>query len=505
MKWLTKSDYLKFLIAPAYLWLAKHAKDEIPPFDDNAQAIVDQGYEVEELAQDLFEKGVRVQEKFAAAVSETADLMQKERVIYQGAVLTQRRLFAQSDILVQTAEGAWDLYEVKSSTKVKPEHISDLAFQKIAWEEYGVPIRKLAVIHVNKEFRLRGQLKAEEFLITTDVTEKVAECLSETKENIKKALSVIASPECPADGPLDCQDYYSWMKVCRFRAPDSFSDDCIFNLTRMNLALAKQLTALGASKIKEIPSELTSYPQQVTQILTAQAGRPIKHLKDIEKILQELRYPLYFLDYETVAPAVPRFEGSRPFEQVPFQYSVHILREPDGELSQREFLARGSSDPSAELLAQLSRDIGPLGQIIVWNKSFEMKVNEDLGKRFPEYRSFLKSLNRRVFDLMDIFADGLYADEKFMGSASIKKVLPVLVPELSYKDLAINEGQTASRRWFQAFEGKLSPEEAEKLYADLQTYCGLDTLAMVRIYEFLHRLVGQRTLAGEQMELLPGE
>jgi hypothetical protein len=198
--------------------------------------------------------------------------------------------------------------------------------------------------------------------------------------------------------------------------------------------------------------------------------------------LAALQYPLYFLDYETVNPAVPLWDGTRPYQQVCFQYSLHVLREAGGKLEHFEHLAEGRENPIPALLKQLKHDIADdKGSVIVWYKSFEMTRNQEMAALFPEYRDFLESVNGRVYDLMEIFKQLLFVHPGFGGSCSIKAVLPALVPELSYDNLEdIREGTMAGIRWLQLNFGK-GLEDADRVRQNLLNYCERDTLAMVRV------------------------
>jgi hypothetical protein len=294
-------------------------------------------------------------------------------------------------------------------------------------------------------------------------------------------------PQCPPDAPELAGEWYGYRDVYRHLHPD-VSKNSILNLTRLNLDQLKALAALGVSENADIPDDFEGLkPQQTAQIEVVRSGRPHVHSQKIAHSLSELKYPLYFLDYETFAGAIPLWDGVRPFQQLPFQYSLHIIEEPGGPLIQKEYLARGTDYPVEKLARQLSDDLGPTGSVIVWNKAFEMGCNDAMAALHPEFAPFMQSVNDRVYDLMEIFANGWYAHPDFYGSASIKKVLPVLVPELSYKGLGIGEGLTAQIRWMAAARGKLSEEDAAKVYAHLVEYCGQDTLAMVRIYEVLFK------------------
>ena len=179
------------------------------------------------------------------------------------------------------------------------------------------------------------------------------------------------------------------------------------------------------------------------------------------------------------------YPGYHPQQQIVFQYSLHRLDQPDGEPVHREHLSASCEEPSLSLLEQLSTDIGDHGTVIVWNKTFEMTRNKDMGLISPQYAGFLENLNQRIYDLGEIINQGIYLHPGFKGSWSIKHVLPVMVPELSYADLAIHQGDQASIAWWQICFGQLPEDEKEKLKAALLCYCHLDTLAMVEIYKRL--------------------
>jgi hypothetical protein len=216
---------------------------------------------------------------------------------------------------------------------------------------------------------------------------------------------------------------------------------------------------------------------------------PVFQQSEIKQFLGELKYPLYFLDYETLMSLVPYFDGQRPYQQVPFQYSLHILQTPDAELEQREYLHRDNSDPARPLTEQLIKDIGDTGTVLVWYEGFEKARNRELGDMFPEYKKAMEAINDRVVDLMTPFKKKWYDDPRCEGSASIKQVLPALCPELSYKSLGIQEGGSAQRLWMEAVLDGKRAKEKEQILADLVEYCKLDTFAMVEIYRVLKQSV----------------
>lgn len=486
MPWLSKSDYIKFLIHPAYLWLQKFDKAKLPAATEADQFTMDQGNAVESVARQLFPQAVLIDESFQDGVKKTAELAQGQVTLFQASVLTDRQLYARADVLVGRGT-SWELWEVKSSTKVKDDHIHDLAFQRIAFEDAGYNITKTGVIFIDRQYVFDGQLDAKGFLKRRDVTVQVENLLPDTRDRIEQALAVLKSPRCPDFAPYRAGNLGAWMRLYRHLHPE-LAVDSAFNLCRLRPWQTKLLAESAITRLADVPLSFRLSGPQRAQLELVRLGRPSVHAGKIAHRLQKLKFPLYFLDYETTAPAIPLWEKVRPYQAVPFQYSLHILQE-DGSLEQKEFLSQNGDYPVPALLKQLKQDLGPSGSVIVWFAAFEAGCNLAMADLEPDYASFLRAVNRRIFDLMTIFSEQLYGHPDFFGSASIKKVLPVVVPSMNYKELSIQEGNTASVRWTKAARGELTPEQAAAVYADLLTYCGQDTLAMVKIYQFLQELI----------------
>jgi len=245
---------------------------------------------------------------------------------------------------------------------------------------------------------------------------------------------------------------------------------------------APELTEAGITTIDAIddPSVLGKSTRRYLRA-RAEGARTINH-DALGRFLGEIKYPVYYFDYETSQGLIPPWDGTRPYQQVPFQYSLHIQHEPGGDTEHREFLHRDKSNPMPALLKRLREDIGEVGSVLVWYEPFEKTRNNEMAATFPEYATFLNDLNARVIDLMKPFSDEIINDPAFKGSASIKAVLPALLPELSYDDLDIQEGASASRLWEDVTLTNPGAPEREKVYADLVAYCTRDTWAMVAIH-----------------------
>lgn len=448
---LSKSDYMLFLKHPAWLWVKKNDPKKIPPVDENTQAMFDAGHQFEPYAESLFPEGVSLgfsdYDEYRSLPQRTRDAIDRgDQVLFQPR-FEWNEFTCICDIVSFVGENEVDLYEIKASTKVKPEHEYDLAFQAAVLEGSGLKVRKISVIHVNNAYVRHGEIKADQITAFADITDQVRAKGEATQELMSQALRVSQSQTMPDPNP--------------------------------------DLAKLGSKK---------DWLQIYKNIIPEDNGQPDTDIQpDIDKdaikqFLSDLEYPLYFLDYETMSGLIPYFDGHRPYQQVPFQYSLHILESPDAELTQKEYLHRDNSDPSRPLTERLLKDIGDIGSVIVWFEGFEKARNSELGDMLPEHKEVMESINSRVVDLMIPFKLKWYDDPRFNGSASIKQVLPVLCPHLSYKDLGIQEGSSAQRLWMEAILDDKRADQKDQILNDLIEYCTLDTLAMVEIYKCLKGL-----------------
>lgn len=489
---LSKSEYMMFLRHPAWLWLKKHDKSKLPAPDANLQAIFDAGIEFEKYANKRFPNGVKIgfdsySEYLSMPLRTKKALDDGANTIFQGRFEADNLTFI-CDVLDRVGDNTFDLYEIKSSTKVKPEHMPDLAFQTIVLENADFSVRNISVIHVNGEYVRDGDIDYNKLSSTTDVTDKVRDIIEKTKYNIARAMEIIDLPTMPDISPrhINLGAFKDWMEIYKnFKKIDPYS---IYNLTALRANRIGELEDMGIEFIKDIPDDFKLTIKQEAQVVSTKDSKRIINKEKIKDFLDELVYPLYFLDYETAMSTVPIYDGTKPYQQIPFQYSLHILEGPNTELKQVEYLHRDDTNPMPNLLKRLKKDIGPTGSIIVWYRSFEMKRNEEMATMFPEYEEFLEDVNSRVVDLMEPFFNGWFVDKDFFGSASIKNVLPVVVPSLNYKELEIQEGVSAQRLWMDAVVKNKSGVDKDKLFSDLVEYCAMDTLAMVEIWRYLNNL-----------------
>ena len=467
---LTKSDFLLFLEAPRHLWADKHDLiDKTPsPFEIN---LMKQGYEVEAFAKEYLEKYV---------------LKPDEDLIFQ-KTFADRRFTARIDILIyKPATDSYDLYEVKSGTNVKKENIYDVTFQFLVVSKQ-IKLDRVFILHLNSEYIRYSYLNLAELFIAEDVTQKVLELKDEVDKlrDIALETALKPSPEgiqpCLNPKSCPCPD------ICHPGLPE-FS---IFDIPRLSKKKKTELINQGIFDIKDVPAPFELNAKQRLIVDVAQSNQELINREAIQKEFQHFTFPLYFLDYETYLAAIPKFDGYKPQQQMVFQYSLHKMELLNGDIRHTEHLAVTKDDPSKSLIKQLREDIGDTGTVFVWFKPFEMTRNKELAVIHPESAAFHEDLNDRIYDLGDFINFGFYLHPKFKGSWSIKNVLPVMVPELSYDEMEIGKGDQAMMAWWELINDKLPIEEAEKTKMALLRYCELDTLAMVRIWKKLFELGNQ--------------
>lgn len=486
---ISKSDYMLSLRHPAWLWLKKHDAKRLPPIDEATQAIFDTGHEFEQYAESLFPGGVTLgfsdydeyrtlPERTKQALDEGALTIFQGRFEYEGLTFI-------CDIVQVIAPGVLDLYEIKSSTSAKLDHEYDLAFQTHVLEKLGFTVRNIAVIHVNNQYVRNGAIEADKITATTDITEAVRDKVVETESNIAKAREIVALDTCPDMSPqlTGLGAFKDWLEI--YKAINEQSPGSVYELGGLNARALDVFESQGISKIEDIPEGLSINANINKQMRAYRNNGPIIDSLRVKQFLDSLVFPLYFFDYETLASLVPYFDGMKPYCQYPFQYSLHILDEPDGDFRHEEYLHTENSNPAESIVEVMQSHFGSSGSVIAWNMSFEKSCNDTLAQFVPEAADFLADINKRMVDLMVPFSSGAYVDFRFKGSASIKNVLPVLVPELSYKSLGIQEGGSAQRLWMQAVLDGKHIENKDKILQDLRDYCQLDTFAMVEIYRVL--------------------
>ena len=486
-KLLTKSKYLQGLQCSKLLWVSVNDKMRIPEPSVSTEAIFKAGNLIGVLATKVFKNGIDLSGlDFKENIKQTEDALKKRKPIFEAGFL-EGRLFSRADILLPVVGGKWDIIEVKSSTEIKDINIHDLSFQRYTYEKAGLKIRKCILMHVNSAYVKSGNIAPEDFFVQADVTEMADEFGQGIKERINEMLKIIDASEPKYRIGTYCGDPY----VCplKFECWANVPKESVFEFYWMLGEKKFGLWDNGVRMMKDVGDDANSnYKQEIQQRLAR--GKEKVHI-DKEKIgdwLKELKYPIYYLDFETINPVLPKFDGMKPYQRIPFQFSLHI-QSKNGNLKHYSFLAEGVEDPRMEFMMELRRLLNKKGSIVVYNQGFEKGVMTEGATAFPEFREWYDgNIKGRVVDLLDVFREFWYYDSGQKGSCSIKAVLPVL-SDLKYSDLEIGKGDLASLEYERVTYGDVGEEERLKVRAALEKYCELDTLAEVEIVCTLRNII----------------
>ncbi len=490
---LSKSTYMRGVKCQKCLYLNKFGKDHRDEISDNQQFIFDQGTNSGILARELFPGGIDLTPEnhydYSMSIARTQELLaQRAPVIYEAAFLFDGVLCA-IDILVLDGR-SYKAYEVKGSTSVSDTYIQDASLQYYVITQAGLKLKDISIVHINNQYVRHCALNIQELFTIESIHDQVKELQDNVAGNIrqfKKILTGKSVPEIGIGGHCSAPYVCDFMGHCWSHIPEY----SVFNIARLNGEKKFDLYERGILKFEEITEDIQSEYLNARQIMQVQAelgGTTIIEHEPIAEFISELSYPLHFLDFETMMPAIPLYDNERPYQQVLFQYSLHIIQKKGATATHSEFLARpDDGDPRIPFVKQLIRDCGKKGDILTYNMTFEKTRLNELIRDFPEYTNALQSIIDRIKDLMTPFQKYWYYTPAMRGSYSIKKVLPALAPELSYANLEIQEGGTASAV-FTAMATGTFLGDVEQTRTALLKYCHMDTLAMVRIFEVLEKL-----------------
>ena len=344
-------------------------------------------------------------------------------------------------------------------------------------------------MHINGKYLRNGKINPKELFLQQDVDELVAEASKNIRENITYFLQIMDSNSSPTEkvcanckGPNGCahpEEFWSFL-------PEN-NVFCLYRCGKKGIELYEK----GILSIKDIPVGFSLSANQHIQKKCEDTGKPYIDTKKIKSFLNDLEFPLYFLDFETYNIAVPLHDGTSPYQQIPFQFSLHILHSMNSEPEHHSFLADGSDDPRPQFMESLKSLIGNKGSIIVYNQPFENRILNELQRDFTG-QDWMQSVSNRFADLLIPFRQFYYYNPKQQGSASIKKVLPAVTGR-DYADLEIAEGESANIQFLYISHGatdgsKPSPEEVKKIRDNLEKYCKLDTEGMVEILQVLYQI-----------------
>jgi hypothetical protein len=481
---LSKSRYLNGLQCPRYIWIQFHEPERIPETDPVTQYIFDQGHEVGYLAKTLFPGGISVpQDSFRGNIEKTKELLVERKPLFEAGILVGK-LYSRVDILSPDGEDGWAIYEVKSSTSVKDVHIDDVAFQRYCCTQSGLSISNCYLVLINNQYVRDGEIAPEGLFNIHNITDKVKEASVGIQGRIDGILDVINQESCPEMkiGP-HCRDPYECPLTDCW---DHLPEHNVFSLYRGG----KKSFAIynsGITTIREITDDYRLNGKQLIQQAAVISGEPHIDREAIRAFLSSLEYPIYYLDFETIGPAIPLFDRVRPYQDVPFQFSLHVVKDEKSEPVHYSYLTSGTGDPRPGLLVELQKVLGNSGSIVAYNKGFEEGCLRDMAAAFSEYSDWIDQVCKRLIDLLEPFSKFHYYHPAQKGSASLKAVMPAITGK-GYDDLDISDGQVASIAFLAAIYGETPEEDRANVMSNLEEYCGADTEGMIWIVERLREL-----------------
>jgi len=486
---LSKSQYIKAKQCPLALWYYRNRKDLTPEISEADQARFGAGDEIGELAMQYFPGGVEVVDPYydidACLKSTQKYVDEGYNDIYEATAMhPETGAYSRMDIL-HKVEGSdeWDLVEVKSSTEVKEYHLDDLAFQYYVFTAAGYKINDCFLIHINNQYVRQGDINVQEMFHLEDITHIVLEKQAEVNTlvpSILKELDVKDEPEMDIGihcfKPHECgYKYHCWEGLPDYSVVNAYPNK------KQGFKVAQEIDSFD---VNDIPPNKYPGGNKMTDVVCYQKNEPYVEADTLRNFMSDLVYPLYYLDYETINPSIPLYDDTKPFQQVPFQFSLHIQHEPDGELEHHEYLHQEKSDPREGLTNKLVELCAGEGSVIVYNQPFEEGRNKELAEIFPHHADTLLNINSRMIDFMVPFRKRWLYHPDQKGSYSIKYVLPTYT-DISYDGMEIANGSEALNRYLAFAQGKVLEEEQGGLFDALLKYCELDTYAMVVVEKVL--------------------
>ena len=489
--YLSKSRYCQCVQCEKILWLNKYKPDEAAGVDKTV--IFENGHKVGELAKGLFGdyEDVEFQRPLTIMIEKTKELLQNKPNVITEASFNYDNNFCSVDILKNDTDGV-EIYEVKSSTSVKDIYLDDASYQYYVLDNLGFNVKKVAIVYVNKEY-VKGELPVEDelekFFIIEDVTEIALSKQDEIRYNIEMINKFMEEHdefnEPPTVLDINCFKPYDcdFWQYCTRDLPKPN----VFDIAEMRRDQKVKKYNEGKVSFEDLEYEDLNpkYAEQIDFELNDKDSKINEHA--IARLLNSLEYPLYFIDYESYQLPIPEYEKTKPYQQLPFQYSLHIIREEGAPLEHKEFLAEVDDEDFIRHFAEsMINDLSEDGSVIVYNRVFEESlVNKKLAEMYPDLKDEIYRINSNMVDFMVPFKKRDYYMKEMEGSYSIKKVLPALYPddpELDYSNLpVVHDGGEASEA-FKNLKDK-SKEEQEEIRNGLLVYCGLDTYAMVKLWE----------------------
>ena len=484
---LSKSSYCKCVQCEKILWFDKFKKNKSQ--EDKNEAVFKTGREVGEVAKGLLGDYVDIpsDEDINLRIQKTQQFMQKKPNVITEASFIYDNNFCSVDILKNDCDGV-EIYEVKSSTKIKDIYIDDASYQYFVLSNLGLNVKKVAIVYINNEYIRGSELDINQLFNIEEVTDIALQKQDEIKSNIDMINNYMNIHDENSEPVKDIGDYCFNPYSCEFWqcCTKHLPKPNVFDISGMQKRSKFKKYYEGKISFNDLKNEKINkkYLEQIDFELNNR--KPKINKNAIEELLATLRYPLYFIDYESCQYAIPEFEKTKPYQQIPFQYSLHIVKEEGAPVEHKEFLADADDKNIIRTFAlNMIRDMPEDGSVIVYNKTFEATRNREIGQMYPDLKPEMDRFNNNIVDLMIPFRNRDYYTKEMEGSYSIKYVLPALYPndsELDYDNLSlVHKGDEASNA-FLSLKDK-SIEEQNEIRQALLAYCRLDTLAMVKIWE----------------------
>ena len=482
MTGLSKSRILAHRQCPKRLWLQIN-RPELQEDSEGAIARMNAGTHAGEVARDLYPDGVLIDaEPLSQALADTqAVIAQGDQPIFE-ATFHANNVLVRVDLLLPDVNG-YRLAEVKSSTSVKDYHLEDAAVQAWVCKSAGVEVTRTEIAHINNRFIYPGNGNYQGLFTHEDISELIAELEAEVPDWIAAAQDALAGAEPPIEAGEQCDDPFPcpfWSYCCPEEPVEGGYPPEILPRSK---TLAAQLRAEGFDDLRQVPEERLNPTQQRIRRISINQQAEVNPLAG--EVLKDLPYPRYYLDFETITFVVPIWAGTRPYQQIPFQWSCHI-ESAEGAICHHEFLADGQGDPRRGFAESLIDILSDAGAIVVYNQAFEKSRLRELAADFPDLAPVIDAIIERIFDLLPLAREYYYHPD-MSGSWSIKAVLPTIAPELAYDDLEVAHGMMAMDSFAEIMQPDTTDERREHLRVELLKYCERDTWAMVRIAQFLQQ------------------
>jgi hypothetical protein len=488
-KLLSKTKIMRGYRCAKSIYLTIHNPELEPPVGPDQQAVFDQGNRVGELARTYYPGGVLVDNKpwdFGGSLKRTRELLKEGTEFIYEAAFEYKGCYARADILKYSKESKrWTLIEVKSGTKVKDEYLEDVGLQAWIIANSGVQLEKICILHLNPECRFPN---LKNLFNEVDVTDRLRENYRDIAPRLNAIFNAIRSPEIP---DVDIGPHCSANRDCEFKEHcfkgKGIPEVSVFDIPKLRDKVW-EFYKKGQVDLKDVDMEDFSEAQK-RMVQVHISGEPFVDAAAIRAAMADWKYPLVYLDFETVNPPIPQYPGTGPYQQVPFQFSVHIQRAPGGPLEHKEFLHDTGDDPRPGLIPALLEACGEEGTIVSYFATFEKKRIEEMAGQFKEHREELEALLPRFKDPLEIFRECVY-DAGFKGSFSLKAVAPAILGEsFSYEGMEVGDGTAAQRAFAELTGADTTQSRRESLRRAMLEYCEKDTLAMVEAVNWLGRQI----------------